>query len=77
MSSSKLDRTRSVDLAKVLVVSPVLKGFMISSSRVAAAEVVQVIFLKSLRNSLEEQVAVLEALSVVVKKLLRKGKTYF
>ena len=76
MSSSKLVRTRSVDLAKVLVVSPVLKGFMISSSKVAA-EVVQVIFLKSLRNSLEEQVVVLEALSVVVEKLLRKGKTYF
>ena len=55
MSSSKLDRTRSVDLVKALVVSPVLKGFMISSSRVAE-EVVQEIFLKSLRNSLEEQV---------------------
>ena len=76
MSSSKLDKTRSVDLVKALVVSPVLKDFMISSSRVAE-EVVQEIFLKSLRNSLEEQVMVLEALSVAVGKLLRKGKTYF
>ena len=50
MSNSKLVRTRSVDLAKVLVVSPVSKGFKISSGKVVAAEAVLAIFLKSLRS---------------------------
>ena len=77
MSSSKLGRTLSVDLAKDLVVSPVSKGFKINLGRVASAEVVQAIFLKSLRNSLEEQMVALEAFSAAVEKLLQKGKTYF
>ena len=65
-----------MDLAKVSVVFLVSKGFTISSNRVVE-EAVRETFSKSLRNFLEGVAAALEALSVVVEKLLRRVKTFF